>query len=679
MQTVFLRSLVFSCLLIGTTSPSATAFIAPPPSIKPDLKAASQVLTTTDAETLKTGLAAVDDGNWSDVRKAEVALRDPTAKDIMTWYRARRDPAMSFDQIDNALSRLVGWPDLDDIRVRAEAEIDNSALPASERVRWFEGHDGAKTGIGHVFYANALLQLGQGERAIEQIRQAWHTRSLSASETRDILEQWGDQLTQDDHETRADFLLWTRQTSAAARLKPYVDANWRKLIDARSRLITRGRNVDALVQAVPSSLQTHPGLMFDRARWRRQARLGQDRVSPLLRDIDGKSVPAAGQGRLWDERNIALRRALRDRDWQLGYDLAARHGMSRGGDFASAEFNAGWIALRFLDDASRALLHFENLEKGVSTPISLSRAIYWQGRAKEALGDSAGATERFETAARYDFTYYGQLSAQKATSGKISLAATVTIADENRQAFNSRSIVRALRLFAENGWDAAFRKFAYHLDDQLMESQDFELLAELGREYHYIDIGVRGAKAGLARGVVAPDAAYPILDYPLLREPEVERPLMLALSRQESEMNPAAISHANARGLMQFIPQTARAEARLQGLPYRTSWLTDDPAYNMTLGGAHLDTLLSQFNGSYIMTAAAYNAGASRPNRWVTEYGDPRAGEVDPIDWVELIPFSETRNYVQRVLENTQVYRHRLSGQPERIQLQEDLKRGTFR
>jgi soluble lytic murein transglycosylase len=154
---------------------------------------------------------------------------------------------------------------------------------------------------------------------------------------------------------------------------------------------------------------------------------------------------------------------------------------------------------------------------------------------------------------------------------------------------------------------------------------------------------------------------------------------ILALARQESEMNPRAISHANARGLMQFIPSTAQREARLRGLPYRTSWLTDDPGYNMTLGGAHLDTLLDQFNGSYIMAAAAYNAGASRPRRWVDDYGDPRKGEIDPVDWVEFIPFSETRNYVQRVLENTQVYRHRLSGEPEDIRLVEDLQRGRMR
>ncbi|MCA8904922.1 MAG: lytic transglycosylase domain-containing protein, partial [Hyphomonas sp.] len=217
---------------------------------------------------------------------------------------------------------------------------------------------------------------------------------------------------------------------------------------------------------------------------------------------------------------------------------------------------------------------------------------------------------------------------------------------------------------------------AYYLDDELGTQTDYILLSRLANDYHIPDIGVRGAKAGLAKGIVAPDAAYPVVTYPLLREPQVERSLMLALSRQESEMNPNAISYVGARGLMQFMPATASREARLSGLPYRTSWLTDDPGYNMTLGGQHLDSLLDSFNGSYIMTAAAYNAGPNRPRQWIKDYGDPRTGQVDPIDWVEFIPFSETRNYVQRILENTQVYRSRLAGTPVEIQLEEDLKRG---
>lgn len=673
-----LFSLTLLTLSVGLGSSLVSAAQVPPtPSLKPHLAAASDVISTRDAALLREGLQAVDRSDWFEVRQAESQVRDTTARDILTWYRARRDWRMSFDEMDRALTRLGGWPEISAIRARAEEVMENSTLDARARVAWFETHGGAQSGAGNIVYARALQALGRDEDAMREVRTAWHGRTLSKDVSQRTYARYKNDLTQQDHRKRADFLLWTRQTSAAERLKPLLTPDWRALVDARSRLIRRARGVDRAVEAVSRELESHPGLMFDRAQWRRRARM-TNRVVPLLRQIDGNDVPAAGRGRLWDERQPQVRVALKEGDYRLAYELAAPHGMSSGRDFAEAEWTAGWIALRHLGDADLALDHFETLAGGVSTPISLSRAYYWMGRAHEAMGDQEAAQLAYVEAAQYRFSYYGQLAAEKAMQGTIDLPESYEITAEDRDNFQSRALIRAMRLFAENGWDAAFRKFAYHLDDHLTRPQDFELLAELGREYHYADIGVRGAKAGLAKGVVAPDAAYPVVEYPLLREPQVERSLMLALSRQESEMNPAAISHANARGLMQFIPRTARLEARRQGLPYRTSWLTDDPGYNMTLGGAHLDTLLRQFNGSYIMTAAAYNAGASRPQRWIGEYGDPRAGEIDPVDWVEFIPFSETRNYVQRVLENTQVYRNRLSGEPVDIRLSEDLQRGRF-
>jgi len=518
---------------------------------------------------------------------------------------------------------------------RAEEFMDGSTLDANARVAWFETHGGARSGAGHIIYAKALEALGRDADALAEVRTAWHSRTLTKDLSQRTYTKYKSDLSQLDHRKRADFLLWSRQTSAATRMKPLLTPDWRALTEARIRLIRRGKGVDGAVNAVSRELQEHPGLLFDRAQWRRKARM-TNRVAPLLRKIDGADVPAAGRGRLWKERNIQVRSALKAGDWSLAYDLSAPHGMDKGRDFAEAEWNAGWIALRHQGNAERALEHFEFLEQGVGTPISLSRARYWRGRAHEAMNDGPGAKAAYAEAAKHRFTYYGQLAAEKAMTGTIELPDSYSVTDEDRKNFSDRSQVKALRLFAENGWDASFRKFAYHLDDQLTQAQDFELLAELGREYHYADIGVRGAKAGLAKGVVAPDAAYPLVNYTLLRQPQVERSLMLALSRQESEMNPAAISHANARGLMQFVPRTARAEAR------------------------------------------KYNAGASRPKRWIGEYGDPRRGEVDPVDWVEFIPFSETRNYVQRVLENTQVYRQRLSGEPEEIKLSDDLQRGRF-
>lgn len=677
MENRFIRRTLLAALAGAGATLTSFAEVPTAPNLKPQLVAASDVIATRDAALLRQGLQAVERGDWFEVRQAESQLNDTAARDILTWYRARRDPRMLFDEMDRALTRLGGWPDINTIRVRAEDFISGSTLDARARVAWFETHNGARSGAGHMTLARALEALGRDEDALIEVRSAWHGRTLNKDLSQRTYAKYQDELTPFDHRQRADFLLWTRQTSAAERMKPLLNPEWRALVDARSRLIRRARGVDSAVGAVSRNLQSHPGFLFDRAEWRRRSRM-TDRVTPLLRQIDGNLVPSAGRSRLWKARHPQVRVALKAGDWQLAYDLAAPHGLTSGRDFAEAEWVAGWIALRHLNDAGLALAHFESLEKGVSTPISLSRAQYWSGRAHEALGNVDAATVAYSRAAEHRFSYYGQLAAEKAMQQEIYISADYQVDETDRQNFDERALVKAMRLFAENGWDASFRKFAYHLDDQLSRPQDFELLAELGREYHYADIGVRGAKAGLAKGVVAPDAAYPLVNYDLLREPQVERSLMLALSRQESEMNPAAISHANARGLMQFVPRTAQMEARRQGLPYRTSWLTDDPGYNMTLGGAHLDTLLRQFNGSYIMTAAAYNAGASRPQRWIGEYGDPRAGEVDPIDWVEFIPFSETRNYVQRVLENTQVYRHRLSGQPENIQLSDDLERGKF-
>ncbi len=671
-----LRTALVTFLLSGLAAP-AWASVPPPPSIKPDRNYASEVVSTQDAEILHLALQAASDGDWYHCRSLQIQARSDIVSDLILWRRATAGaPDMTFTEMANALDRLDGWPQTSLILARAEDLIRTSNVPAAEQVAWLEEH-GPYTGDGKAALALALRNTGETARAAEVAREAWHGNTLSRENFSALLTRFNDTLTQEDHRARADFLLWTRQRSEADRIKNYLTADWRALVEARISLQAGQRGVDAAIRAVPDELQNHPGLLYDRAQWRRRRGM-RDEAVPLLVDIDGNDVPSAARSRLWDERNLAVRNELKDSHFSTAYALAAPHGMSEGADFAEAEWISGWIALRQLGDAETAEGHFETLGANVSTPISSSRAAYWSGRALEAMGENNAAQTAYEDAAQYNYTYYGQLAAERIGNTLIEFAPTMTPDALDRVAFEARPLVKALRLLAESGEAGMFRTFAYHLDDQLETEADYVLLKELGENYHYADIGVRGAKAGMARGVVAPDAAYPVVDYPLLREPRVERPLMLALSRQESEMNPSAISHANARGLMQFIPTTAQSEARMLGLPYRTSWLTDDPGYNMTIGGAHLDTLLSRFNGSYVMTAAAYNAGASRPGQWVQDYGDPRRGEVDPIDWVEFIPFSETRNYVQRVLENTQVYRHRVTGEAAEIRLQEDLERGNY-
>jgi len=623
---------------------------------------------------LARALSAAELRQWSELSDLQYSAPDPVLKNLIMWKRASEGvPGMTFDELDLALKMLDGWPQTTKMRQRAEEIIELSALDAAARVAWLD-QSGPVTGAGKVALANALRDSGNRARADGVIKDVWRSNTLDSDLQRIVLARYGQSLSQDDHRARVDFLLWTGQASAAETLKPHLSADHRKLADARIAVAKKARNVDAAITAVPDHLQAHPGLLYERAKWRRQKKV--DGVTELLRQIDGKDVPAAGRGKLWDERAIATREELKLRNYSRAYQLAAPHGMNAGADFADAEWLAGWIALRLNGDATRSLGHFESMTAGVSSPVSLARGYYWTGRARDALGQTEPALAAYGAASTHKFTYYGQLASERIGDKKVSLGAAPLPSAEDLARFNAMPVVQAMQLLGEAGETESFRHFAFFLDDQLDQPVDYEMLSALSAKYTSPDVGVRIGKAGLQRGVVAPGAAYPVLSPGISRKPQVERAFVLAITRQESEFNPNAQSPVGARGLMQFMPATARNEARLRGMPYEQSWLTSDPGYNMTLGGLHLDTLLNQFNGSYIMTAAAYNAGPSRPSQWVRDYGDPRTGQIDPIDWVEFVPFSETRNYIQRVLENIQVYRYRLTGEPEDIRLTEDLKRG---
>ena len=359
--------------------------------------------------------------------------------------------------------------------------------------------------------------------------------------------------------------------------------------------------------------------------------------------------------------------------------------MNEGEAFAEAEFYAGWVALRYLNDAATAYKHFDNLAANVGTPISLGRGHYWRGRALAALGRKDEAMDAYAESSRQIFTFYGQLAAEELEKGGkgnaiLSFDDIPAPTNDEMAAFLAKPVIRAARLLAETGRLRDFERFSYHIDDQLETPQQHQILFDLAMSYLEPRAGVRNGKAGLSNGIVTPNAAYPVITLPRSgRSGAAEEALVIALSRQESELEPTAVSHANARGMMQLLPATGRQTARTIGEPYRTSWLTDDPTYNLTLGRSFLDGLVDRFDGSYIMALAAYNAGPSRPVQWIEDYGDPRTGEIDPIDWIESIPFSETRNYVQRIMENLQVYRHRLTGEPTEIRLSADIRRGSLR
>ncbi|WP_022702164.1 lytic transglycosylase domain-containing protein [Oceanicaulis alexandrii] len=656
---------------------SAATAQTPAPRLKPPVPNHSILLSDADFTAFRRGMRAADDDDWDDVRAAIITLDNPVADHVLLWRIAVSDARAPFSDLDRAIDELEGWPRQASIRREAEWKIEDSGLSPALIVAWFEDREPV-TGEGRIALGESLIALGREDEGAEQIRTAWRTQSLRLSNQRDVLREHGGLLTNDDHAARVDFLLWAGQRTAASRLLPELSAGERRVAEARIRLASRSSGVDGAVSAVPDSLSDTPGLVYERARWRR--RRGLDTSLELLLELPDSYDNDAALESMWTERKLMILDLIRDREFETAYELAAANGMERGVEFADAEFLAGWLALTKLDQPGVAFAHFERLESGVTTPVSTSRALYWQGRAAEASGELELASDRFTAAARYPTAYYGQLAilALGPDAAELDLPPDPDPSEEARAAFNARPEIQALRLLAEVNADYLFRVFMYHFDDEMQTPEEQAMITDIALEYFQIRQAVRAAKAGRLQGMILAERAYPLIDLPDAAPMAPEAALTYSVIRQETEFDPQAVSGAGARGLMQMMPATARQTARQLDMPYNFQWLTDDPGYNLTLGMAHLQEVVTDYEGSLVMALAAYNAGGHRVRRWVNNYGDPRTDDIDPIDWVESIPFSETRNYVQRIIENLQVYRARLNnGEATPLNITQDLS-GQF-
>jgi soluble lytic murein transglycosylase len=651
----------------GPGGAQASTFIPPMPSAAERMR-------------LRDGLTAAENGDWGGLASLRDSATDPLIRRMLQWRWASANEApLYFADIKQALDELQGWPGRTTMRTRAEQAILDSRLSPSERIAFLRQENGPMTGDGRMALAIALRDSGQRSEANEIARASWREDALTSAMEDRAQAEFNSVFTQDDYAARVSGLLWRDQRTAAQRLLTHVSPGDRALARARIAVQSRQRRgLQAAIDAVPASRQDDPGLLFDRAQYRRRTDQPVDAMQMAAR-ISPVEAPVAARADIFNERRLYVPRAMRAGNHSLAYQLVSNHGLRSGEAFADAEWLAGWLSLRYLGQPQRAAEHFSHLSENVSSPVSLSRALYWRAEAARALGNTAESERLFNEAARFNFTYYGQLAATRGNrSANLSLPETAQVSAEARSRFENRELVRALRLMAEVGAQRDFESIAFYLDDTLDDPMEIEQLSQLAREQSYNRTALRSAKAGLFRNVVATSAAYPLIELPptVQQQRRIEPALVLAIIRQESEFEAGAVSHANAHGLMQLIPSTAQAQARREGMSYQRSSLTADPQYNMTLGSAHLADLVDSFNGSYVLAIASYNAGSHRTREWIADFGDPRSPSVDVVDWIELIPFSETRNYVQRVTENLQVYRYRLAGQPTPITLEQDLKRG---
>jgi soluble lytic murein transglycosylase len=606
-----------------------------------------------DADALGQALAQADRGDHTRAAHLAAMARDDVVAELAAWRRML-DGQGSFAEMRRMLERRPDWPRRMQLRKQAERAMPAST-PAAEVLSFFR--DAAPlSGSGAMRLAAA--QAAQGDRAAADatLAAAWTRLDLTQAE-REAFQTEHPGLAARLAPERLDDLLWRGEAEQARAILPLVGADKRALAEARMALRARANGVDALIARIPSALSNDPGLAYERFLWRARADRDAD-AEQLLMTRTG-SAAALGRPEFWADRRAAYaRKAFREGRVAEAYRMASEHHLRTGTAFADLEWLSGWIALNGLRDPNRAAGHFLRHYNDVSTPISKGRGGYWLGRAYEAAGDRERAAMWYERGAENPSSFYGQLAAEKIGRNPEAMLAGDGLPDWRRSRIAGIDTLRAITLLERSGRTAEVRQFAAALADYLTDPADYAALGafaiDLGRPDGAVVSGKRAARDGL----VLMDIYYPTVDVVATGGP-VEPALALAIARTESEMNPEAISPAGARGLMQLMPGTAQKVARDLGLPYDLSRLTADPGYNVKLGKGYLAEMLARFNGAPILAAAAYNAGPGRVDEWLGRYGDPRRS-VDPVDWIEHIPFTETRNYVQRVLEGLHVYRARL-------------------
>ncbi|QWG25641.1 lytic transglycosylase domain-containing protein [Bradyrhizobium sediminis] len=649
----------------------------PPPARRPVTPAAVAATTSTsqaDTEALENVIELVRKHKPGDATQVQAAISDPVAKKLAEWIILRSDNnGASVERYRAFISANPSWPSQTFLRRRIEAALWDDRRDDATVWAWFES-ESPLSAKGKFSLARAMIARGDRANAERLVRSAWRHDSMSEETESTALDLFGPLITPGDHKARMDFLLYGSEHEAALRAARRLGANQMALAKARIAAYKKAANTKALLDAVPHELHGDPGYVFNKIQLlRRQEKFAE--AAQLMLGAPKDPGRLHNLDEWWIERRLLARKMLDVGERRTAY-LIARDAALPTRDIykTEQEFTAGWIALRFLTDPATAAQHFARIGVGSVNPTALARAGYWQGRAAEAAGRAQEARAAYTRAAEQSTSYYGQLARAKLGLPQIEL--------NGAQAGRSRGIerleiVRAVQLL----YALDEREIAIPIFGDMGENGDPDALVGLG-ELASRNGDARGmlllGKAALNRGLPFDFYAYPVTGIPPFKPigPEVERSIIYAIARQESAFNPAVVSPAQAYGLMQVTPDAARYVCKRHGATYDLGRLKNDSAYNATLGAAELGGLLEDYRGSYIMTFAAYNAGRGSVKKWIERYGDPRDPKVDAIDWVEQIPFSETRNYVQRIMENLQVYRARFGG-GTRLQIEADLHRGA--
>jgi len=644
--------------------------------VAPLARAESSATSAADVALVKQALELVHRGRTSDATALEKTISDPLARKLVEWTILRSDENdAGFDRLAGFNAENPSWPSAVTIRKRAESALWDEKRSA-ETVRRFFASSKPTTGKGKFALARALLAQGDTPAATQLVRQAWREDTCSAAVERAVTETFGEMLTRADYKARMDRRFYDDDPDAGMRMAQLLGGADLLIGRARKAVVEKASNARALLDAVPESARGDAGYLFHKAQWLRR----EDKPIEAARLLQAAPRSASQQHNLdewWIERRLVARKLLDLGEEQAAY-VVARDALPPPKENLRAEheFTAGWIALRFAGNPKAAYQHFARIGEGITNPITLARGEYWQGRAAEAAGNQSTARAHYQAAAHYPTAYYGQLARARLGLGELALRHPPELA--NRSALMNLEVVRAVQLlYAADARDLVV-PFVSDLADKAADTGALVVVAEIARKNDDARAMLLIGKAALNRGYAFDVYAFPTNGIPQFRMvgPAVDKSVVYAIARQESAFNPHAVSSAKALGLMQVLPGTGKQIAKKFGFAFDRNRMLSDAAYNAQMGAAELGDVLESYRGSYILSFVAYNAGRGRVKQWIEKYGDPRDPNVDPIDWVERIPFSETRNYVQRVLENMQVYRAQL-GIGSRLMIEADLRRGA--
>jgi soluble lytic murein transglycosylase len=626
----------------------------------------SKYYSQKDYDIAKKSIQAMEKSQWTTALKNSKKAKDKSIYNFIQWRHllTTGNQATFYDYM-TFIQNNKDYPRISRIKYLAEQKLSTDKISPKKIINWF-GVDEPLSGYGMLVLGESFIQTGDNEKGIALIKRGWITAELSRANMKSLSKKYKKYLDSKDYINRADYLAWENKYWDLKRMLPYLPKDYQLLYTARQILMSKSYGVDQAIKNVPQKFKNDAGLNHDRLKWRRK-RGRIDSSLEILSSIKNNKDYLVRPDKWWVERAIMSRALIYKNKYETAYKVASQHSLDKGSEFAEAEWLSGWIALSFLNDPILAVDHFNNFYQNVSYPISLARGAYWLGRSYEKIGDKRQSEDWYREATKYLTTYYGQLAFLKINpSQNFELEEQADVKDDYRKYFYNKELVKITHLLNELNKDKYTKNILRHLANDNIASGSEILAAELATNISRYDFAIQVSKLASYEKRFHNTFNYPIISVPQYvngrKIPETA--FILSLIRQESEFDMRANSHVGAQGLMQIMPYTAKLVAKQAKLPYSKSRLTSDPEYNINLGSHYIAGLILQYDGAYPFATAAYNAGPKRVKHWKKINKDPQKKQIDFVDWVELIPFKETRNYVQRVMENYNVYRYILEKKP---------------